>query len=374
MDNQNFENDRPAFLSQFNNPNLSRIETLRGKLSSYRVDGILFSNMNNIRYLTGFTGSEGFLVLSAKSALLLVDGRYTTQAESEVQQISVIQYSNKIQGIQQATSDLGLKIMGFEASFVTVEMYHDLTQKLKVAKLVPLGDELRLLRACKDHQEIVLMKKAATIGSAAITTLANKIKPGWTEREAALELEILARRKGAEQLAFETIIASGENAALPHAKPTNRKIRKGDFVVIDFGVKYQGYCSDETCTFAIGELTGDQNNAYRAVLKAHDEAIASIRAGIAVADVDAVVRKVLGKKYSRYFVHGTGHGVGIEVHEAPRLAPASQDVLAAGMVVTVEPGLYYPGLWGIRIEDTVLVKKKCCEIITKMNKKLIVIE
>ncbi len=374
MDNQTFENDRPAFLSQFKNLNLSRIETLREKLSSYQVDGILFSNMNNIRYLTGFTGSEGFLVVSAKSALLLVDGRYTTQAESEVQHISVIQYSNKIKGIQQAVSDLNLKIIGFEASFVHVAMYHDLTQKLKAAKLVPLSDELRLLRACKDHQEIVWMKKAAAIGSAAIATLAKKIKPGWTERETALELEIMARRTGAEQLAFETIIASGENAALPHAKPTNRKIKKGDFVVIAFGVQYQGYCSDETCTFAIGELTGDQKNAYRAVLKAHDEAIASIGAGIAAADVDALVRKVMGKKYIRHFVHGTGHGVGIEVHEAPRLASASQDVLSTGMVVTVEPGVYYPGQWGIRIEDTVLVKKKCCEIITKMDKKLIVIE
>jgi Xaa-Pro aminopeptidase len=357
-----------------NNPCFSRMQTLRENFSGDQVDGILFSNMNNIRYLTGFTGSEGFLAVSAKRALLLVDGRYTTQAASEVQNISVIQYANKIQGIQQAIGDLRLKKIGFEASFMTVDMYQDLTKKFQKEKLVPLGDALRLLRACKDQQEIIVMKKAAAIASAAIASLAGMIKPGWTEQEAALELEMIARRSGAEQLAFETIIASGENAALPHAKPTNRKIKKGDFVVIDFGVKYQGYCSDETCTFAIGELTGGQKNAYRAVLKAHDEAIASIRAGIAAADVDAVARRVLGKKYSRYFVHGTGHGVGLEVHEAPRLAPASQDRLAAGMVVTVEPGLYYPGRMGIRIEDTVFVKNKCCEIMTKMDKKLIVIE
>ena len=138
------------------------------------------------------------------------------------------------------------------------------------------------------------MKKAAAIASAAVATLACEIQPGWTEQETALQLEMTARRAGAEQIAFETIIASGEHAALPHAQPTNRKIRNGDFVVIDFGVKYQGYCSDETCTFAIGELTGDQKNAYRAVLQAHDEAIASIKAGIAAADVDALVRRVLG--------------------------------------------------------------------------------
>ncbi|PKN18357.1 MAG: integrase [Deltaproteobacteria bacterium HGW-Deltaproteobacteria-6] len=356
------------------NFSLLRLHAVQKKFPDYHVDGILFSNISNIRYLSGFTGSDGLLVLSSDDARLLVDGRYTTQAAAEVRGISVLHYQNKIQGIEQALKELGLKNIGFEASCVTVEMYNDLTRRLKNIKLVGLGDELRLLRAYKDQHEIAVMKKAAAIASKAIDTLAREIRPGWTELETALQLEITARLAGAEQVAFETIIASGENAALPHAQPTNRKIRSGDFVVIDFGVKYQGYCSDETCTFAIGELTGDKKNAYRAVLRAHDEAILSLRAGIAAADVDALVRGVLGKKYSRYFVHGTGHGVGLEVHEAPRLAPNSQDVLNAGMVVTVEPGLYYPGLWGIRIEDTVVVKKNSCEIISKMKKDLIVVE
>lgn len=357
-----------------NNLHLSRIQKLQKQLPGYQVAGILFSNMNNIRYLTGFTGSEGALLLNAQSALLLVDGRYTTQARSEVPQIPVSQYSNKIQGIEQAARDLHIQTIGFEASFVTVETYHDLTQKLKKAKFVPLDHSLKFLRARKDRQEIAAMKKAAAIASEAIAWLAGIVKPGWTELETACQLEMAARRAGAEQLSFETIVASGENAALPHAKPTNRIIKNGDFLVIDFGVKYQGYCSDETCTFAIGELTGHQKNAYRAVLKAHDEAIAIIKKGIAAADVDALVRRALGKKYSRYFVHGTGHGVGLEVHEAPRLAPESRHVLDTGMVVTVEPGLYFPGLWGIRIEDTVHVKNNCCEIITKMNKNLTIIK
>jgi len=353
---------------------LQRISTVQKKFPSYQVDGILFSNISNIRYLSGFTGSDGILILSADAVWLLVDGRYTTQAVAEVQPVSVVQYQNKIQGIEKAVKELGLTKIGFEAPFVSVEMYNDLTRSLKKTKLVPLGDELRLLRAYKDKHEITVMKKAATIASEAVAALAGEIQPGWTEQEAALQLEMTARRAGAEQIAFETIIASGKHAALPHAQPTNRKIRNGDFVVIDFGVKYQGYCSDETCTFAIGELTGDQKNAYRAALQAHDEAIAFIKAGIVAADVDALVRRVLGKKYSRYFVHGTGHGVGLEVHEAPRLAPNSQDVLNSGMVVTVEPGLYYPGRWGIRIEDTVSVKENSCEIITKMKKHYVIIE
>lgn len=357
-----------------NNFSLPRIQTVRRKFPDYHVDGILFSNRSNIRYLSKFTGSDGLLILGSDDGRLLVDGRYTAQAAAEVQGISVLHYQNKIQGIEQAVRELGLKKIGFEAACVTVEMYHDLTRAIKKVQWVGLGSELRLLRAYKDSHEMAAMKKAAAIASQAIGTLAREIQPGWTEQETALQLEMTARLAGAEQIAFETIIASGENGALPHAQPTHRKIRNGDLVVIDFGVKYRGYCSDETCTFAIGELTGDKKNAYRAVLRAHDEAILAIRAGIAAADVDKLVRGVLGKKYSRYFVHGTGHGVGLEVHEAPRLAPNSQDVLKAGMVVTVEPGLYYPGLWGIRIEDTVFVKKKSCEIISKMKKDLVVIE
>ncbi|MDD4356551.1 MAG: Xaa-Pro peptidase family protein [Smithellaceae bacterium] len=357
-----------------NDSTLDRIQAIRGKFPGFQVDGILFSGISNIRYLSGFTGSDGALVLGPEGARLLVDGRYTAQAIREVRQIPVVQYANKMQGIEQAVRDLHLKRIGFEASFVCVDMHQALTRRLRKSKLVPLGDELRMLRACKDDHEILVMKKAAAIASKAMAALAKEIRPGWTEQETALYLEMTARRSGGEQVSFETIVASGKNAALPHAKPTNRKIKTGDFVVVDFGIKYRGYCSDETCTFAIGELTADQKNAYRAVLRAHDEAIACIREGTAAADVDALVRGVLGDQYSRFFVHGTGHGVGLEVHEAPRLAPDSKDVLKAGMVVTVEPGLYYPGCWGIRIEDTVVVKKNSCEKITKMNKKPIVIK
>lgn len=358
-------------VSTISNSFIPRMQAVREILLRNRADGILFSNMSNIRYLSGFSGSDGILIVSSESACLLVDGRYTTQAAAEAQHIPVSQYQNKVQGIERVVKQMGLKKIGFEAAFVTVEIYDDLIRRFKnKVKLVSFGKELQSLRACKEMRELQTMKKAAAIASAAVAKIVREIEPGWTEQEVALHLEVTARRSGAEQLAFETIVASGENAALPHAKPSHRKLRNGDFVVVDFGVRYQGYCSDETCTLAIGELTAVQKNAYRAVLRAHDEAIASIRAGMAAADVDALTRRVLGKEYSRYFTHGTGHGVGLDVHEAPRVAPSSQDILTAGMVVTVEPGLYFPGLWGIRIEDTVLVKKNSCEIITKMNKKL----
>lgn len=351
-----------------------RMSFLQKKIPRWGADGILFTDICNVRYLSGFTGSEGLLMAGPGEARLLVDGRYTAQARSEVCGISVFEYTDKMQGIEQAAAKMGLVKIGFEPLHMSVGDYNRLSARLKSAKLIPLDEELRMLRARKDASEIALMKKAAMIASQATRELACALRPGWTEREAALFLETQARRAGAEQMAFEMIVASGENGAFPHAQPAGRKIRHGDFVVVDFGVRYRGYCSDETCTFAIGELTRAQKNAYRAVKRAHDEAIAAIRADANAAQIDALARRTLGEKYSRYFVHGTGHGVGLEVHEAPRLAPTSLDVLQSGMAVTVEPGLYYPGLWGIRIEDTVIVKKNGCEILTAMSKDLITIE
>jgi len=357
------------------NKNLSsRLSRLRQKFSAYKIDGLIFFNMSNIRYLSGFTGSEGILLINSRKAILLVDGRYTVQAGLEATDIQIIEYSDKIKGIFQAIKKLKLKRIGFEANSITVEMYNQLTNHMQNEVFVDLADELKFIRAYKEETEIALMKKAAEISSAAILSLMNQIKPGCTEKEVALQLEYNARISGADGLAFEAIVAAGENSALPHAQPTDRKIKKGDFVVIDFGVKYRGYCSDETCTIAFGKLTDRQKNAYQIVKDAHDRALAMIKENIHAADIDHCARSVFGKKYGRYFVHGTGHGVGLEVHEAPRLAANSDDILKPQMVVTVEPGLYIPGLWGIRIEDTVLVKKNSCEKLTKMDKELLIIE
>ena len=352
----------------------SRIKFIKKLMTSCCLDAVMFSDMNNIRYLTGFTGSEATLMVGLKDCVLLVDGRYTLQAAYEAQHVSVFEYENKFAGIRQALKKLGARKTGFEAVVMSVAMHQNLLREVEKTEFIPLTDELKFLRAKKDKYEISSMKKAAAIASGALAVIVDEIRPGWTEIETALRLECEARRRGAEQIAFETIVASGKNSALPHARPSGRKIEKGDFVVIDFGVKYQGYCSDETCTLAFGELTAAQKNAYRATLRAHDEAIAYIREGVTAASVDRLVREMLGKKYSCRFVHSTGHGVGLEVHEAPRLALQSPDILSAGMVVTVEPGVYYPGKWGIRIEDTILVKKNGCEILTKLDKKLTVIK
>jgi Xaa-Pro aminopeptidase/Xaa-Pro dipeptidase len=351
-----------------------RVSLLRQNFSSFKIDNLIILDMNNIRYLTGFTGSEGVLLISKNKVILLVDGRYTAQAKIETINAKVIEYKDKIEGIGQVINDFGLKNIGFEAGLISVQMYNKLSEKFPKEIFRPLGDELKLLRVFKDESEISLMREAADISSSAINSLVSDIRSGCTEKELALQLEIKARRAGADQLAFEAIIASGENSALPHAKPSGRKIRKGDFIVIDFGVKYKGYCSDETCTFAFGKLTAEQKNAYQIVKDAHDRAIDTVRANIPASEIDRCVRRIFGERYEHYFSHGTGHGVGLEVHEAPRLAPNSPDVLEAQMVVTIEPGLYIPGRWGIRIEDMVLVKENSCEKLSKMDKELIIIE
>ena len=351
-----------------------RRSLIRQKFSACKIDGLIFFNMNNIRYLSGFTGSDGVLIIDENRTVLLVDGRYITQAKLEVADAEIIEYKDKIKAIIKTVQGLALKHPGFEADSIVVQTYNQLTQELPDQVLVPLGNELKLLRAYKDDAEIESMKRAAEISSAAITALIPKIKAGFSEKDIALQLEIIARQRGADQLAFETIVASGENSALPHARPTDRKIRRGDFIVIDFGVKYKGYCSDETCTFVFQELTDEQKNAYSLVKKAHDQAISAVRAGIAAAEIDRCARDVFGENYEKYFSHGTGHGVGLEVHEAPRLAVNSKDILEEQMVVTVEPGLYFPGRGGIRIEDTILVKNNSCEKLTKMDKEIIIIE
>ncbi|HRS96655.1 MAG TPA: aminopeptidase P family protein, partial [Smithella sp.] len=300
-------------------------------------------NMNNIRYLTGFSGSDGALLVGGRQAALLVDGRYAIQAVQETHGIKIVEYRDKIKGIGETVGAFHLKKVGLESDSITLDFYKKLAESLGEETFLPLSEELRFLRACKDAFEVALMRKAAEIASSSMLALLNSIKPGRSERDLALQLEITAREKGADGLAFEAIVASGENAALPHAKPTDRKITKGDLVVVDFGVKYKGYCSDETCTVAIGKLTALQKNAYRLVLEAQQRALESVRDGVAAADIDRKARAVFGEKYGRYFVHGTGHGVGLEVHEAPRVGASSGDILKTGMTLTVEPGIYMPG-------------------------------
>ncbi len=347
-----------------------RIARIRSSLIQRRDFGLLFLNIHHIRYLVGFTGSEGALVVGSEKVFLLVDARYTTQAGNETD-VDVIEFRDKIDGIRQIIDQTAIRELGFDASAASYDFYLNLKSKLGEIELKPLVSEIEAIRSIKDQHEISQIRKAAEIASAAMLSLLTSIKPGMEERGFALELEYLMRTGGAEAVAFETICASGPNSALPHARPGKRAFDIGNFVTIDFGAVFNGYHSDETCTIALGEIDKEQKEVYAIVKTAHDLGLEKIRAGVPCSEIDGTVRDYIeGQGYGAFFGHGTGHGVGLEVHEPPRLARNADMVLQAGMVVTVEPGIYLPGRWGVRIEDLVLVKEDSFEVLSKFPKDL----
>ncbi|MBI4634348.1 MAG: aminopeptidase P family protein [Deltaproteobacteria bacterium] len=352
-----------------------RMDRLRTRFPELGVDAVLFLDMINIRYLTGFTGSDGALLVGEKEAQLLVDGRYVTQAGGEASGVSLVEYRDKREGIAAAIGDTGSRVAGFEALALNVDAYFWLKNNLREVALKPLSDEINHIRAVKDEGEIASIKAAADVCFHVLSGLTDILKPGIRERDVACELEFRIKRGGADDVAFPVIVASGENSALPHARPGMRKIADGDAVVIDYGAVVNGYHCDETCTFLVGRTDQKQKDVYNLVKKAHDLAFNAVRAGVPCADIDRVVRGYIEESgLGPNFSHGAGHGVGLAVHEAPRIAAKSEGILETGMVITLEPGVYFPGAWGVRIEDTVLVKEKGCEVLTKMPKELTIIQ
>ncbi len=336
------------------------------------IDHVLILNGTNIRYLTGFSGGEGALLITPDQVHLLVDGRYTTQASQETTDLKIIEFQNKADAISSLLHNEKVDFVGFEESFITLGEYQKLKDALSGVALKPMSVRLDWLRAVKDAAEITEIKNAIRIAENTLTDLKNLIKPGIRETEIAVELDYQMRRAGAERISFDTIVATGPNTALPHATPGNRRVEAGDFVLIDYGAVFNGYHSDQTRMFCVGTPSDRQQEVYQAVLDAHDRAIAAIREGVTCKEIDGIARSFLEEKgLGKYFSHGTGHGVGLEVHEAPTLSRAKDDKLQSGMVVTVEPGVYFPEVWGIRIEDMVLVGKDGCEMLTAMPNGLV---
>jgi len=352
-----------------------RILKVLSRLNSLNVDALLFLDIKNVRYLTGFTGSDGALLIGKRHKLLMVDGRYTNQAKREVHGVEIFQYREKIEGIEAVISDNSLKSIGFESTAMNVTTFLKLKKILKAVKLTPMSHEIDTIRTVKDKTEIAYIRKAGEIASEALSALCDYIKPGVTEKDIAVELDYRMARNEAEQVSFSTIVASGVNSSQPHAAPGSRKIRNGDIVMIDYGAVYHGYHSDETCTFIVGRADKKQKEVYSLVKEAHDRAFAAVKAGASCKEIDRIARTCIeSKDMGKYFTHGTGHGVGLDVHEAPRIADKSEHILEEGMVVTIEPGVYIPDLWGIRIEDMVLVKKNGFEVLTKVPKDLTILQ
>jgi Xaa-Pro aminopeptidase len=348
---------------------------LRKKLSAFKVDGILITDLVNVRYLTGFTGTSGYLIITQKHALFVTDFRYKEQARDEVKGFRVrIERSERSGEIKEIADTYRIRTLGFEDHNVPYAFYKKLSKK-KIG-LKPLTGMTESLRIVKTQLELSHMKTAAKRAETAFSKLQPFIKPGATEENLALKLEELLKKEGCKILPFGVIVASGFMSALPHAKPTSKALKKGDLVVIDWGGECEGYYSDMTRTVLLnGKNISRQKEIYYTVLEAHKRAVASIKPGIEAAVVDAAARDYIdGNGYEEYFGHGTGHGVGLEVHEKPFISWRSNEILKENMVFTIEPGIYLPGFGGVRIEDLVVVRKNGAESLNTMSKKLRIIE
>lgn len=349
-----------------------RTDRLIERLPDLGIDAILVTNLPNVRYLTGYTGSNGLALIGPEMRDFITDFRYVEQAASQV---------DPAFGRHRAQLDLldslpallpaGLKL-GFEAAYVTVLEHRRLAKLLSDSvELVGVQGAVEGLRAVKDADEVQRIHAAAELADAAFERLLADGLVGRTEREVAIALEVGMRELGAARPSFESIVASGPHGALPHATPRDVAIARGQLVVIDWGAELDGYCSDCTRTVATGELGDQGRDAYALVLQAQLGALGAVRAGADGRAVDSVARDVIAAAgHGEHFGHGLGHGVGLEIHEAPRLSQRAEDRLQAGNIVTVEPGVYLPGKLGVRIEDLVVVTDAGCEILTSVPKEL----
>lgn len=335
------------------------------------LDVILFWGPENIRYLCGFTGSDGALIYARGDLVFLTDSRYTEQAKGEVQNAAVSQYRQKISGVSQALKSLRVRRIGFEAAAVNFDSYRRLQEKLPRASWLPLATELAGIRAVKEAEEIGRLRKAVRIASESFLKTIPRIKPGSREAAVAESLECQFRHRGGEKASFDTIVASGYRAALPHGAASEKRLTRGETVVIDFGARFQGYHSDETKTLILGKPDAKTKRIYEIVRRAQGKAIRTVRPGVTGREIDAAARDVIQKAgYGKFFGHGTGHGVGLAVHEDPLISPKGKTVVEEGMIFTVEPGIYVPGWGGVRLEDMVQVTSNGCERLTYLSKEI----
>ena len=353
---------------------LSRRDKLVARLPELEADAFLITRLVNVRYLSGFTGSNGQLLVSPERAVFFTDPRYDEQSSREATGLERRVYSREFtRDLGDACTELGARRLAFEARGVTYDRYRRLAE-IEGIELVPTEDEVERRRWVKDEGEVRLLEEAQALTDDAFETTVGKLAPGMTEREVAFELEVTMRRAGAEALAFDTIAAFGEQAAEPHHRPGERPLAPGDLVKLDFGCMVGGYHSDMTRTVAFGEPGPRLRDIYDVVLRAQLAGIEAVRAGVTGGAADAAARRVIEEAgHGDAFTHSLGHGVGLEVHEGPTLRKGSEEVLQAGAVVTVEPGVYLPGLGGIRIEDTVLVTEGGCRPLPKAPKELMVL-
>lgn len=356
---------------------------LQNALSAHRLDALLVTHVPNVRYLCGFTGSAGVLLVTQAGSVFFTDGRYTAQARAEVKAAKIVIAAKAPLATAAEwlpTHQPGRRRrhpvkVGIEGEHMTV------AARSRLAGILPTGFRLReapplveQARMVKDEDELRRVRSAVILGAGLFVRALQVIRPGVREVEVAAEMEHAARKAGAEAMSFETIIASGKRSALPHGRASQAAIPAQGFVVFDFGVILSGYCSDMTRTVYVGRPSAEARGIYQAVKQAQQAAVDAVRPGISLSEIDGAARKSLQNSgLARYFTHSIGHGVGLEIHEAPRVAAGQTEILQPGMVITIEPGVYLPGKWGVRIEDMVVVTERGCEVLTPTSKELVTI-
>jgi Xaa-Pro aminopeptidase len=351
-----------------------RLAAVVEQLGKAKLDMLLVTHPADWYYLTGFSGESGVLLVERSGATIITDGRFTTQVRGEAGFVRLVEHKGALMGFAgQFLRGRRKRRVGFDPQRVTVSQFQQLRKAAggQIA-LTEAPGLVAGLRAQKDPTEIARMRQAALLAGNVLSGAVRLLKPGVTENEIGAEIEYQMRKGGASGPAFESIVAFGERSALPHARPTAKRLKKNELVVLDLGAILAHYCSDITRTVFVGRAPARIKRWYAAVLEAQTAAVASVRAGVACGDVDAAARQVLARhQLDRYFTHSTGHGLGLEVHEDPRLARGQQARLEAGFVVTIEPGVYIPGVGGIRIEDDVAVYPENTEVLTRVQRDLI---
>ncbi|MBG9980975.1 aminopeptidase P family protein [Facklamia sp. DSM 111018] len=353
---------------------MQRLDRLRQLLKEEQLEALYVTDLLNVRYLTGFTGSAGAVLVTHDEAYFITDFRYVTQANKEVTSAKVVIHQQGVdQEVQKLIEQDQIRTLGIEANQMNVSQYLKI-QKLFDLDIKPTDALIEKLRQVKDQEEIAIIRQACEITDLAFEHILNFVKAGVTELQVANELESFLKNKGASSMSFDTIVASGERSAMPHGVASEKVIENGDMVTIDFGCYYKGYSSDMTRTFAVGSVSDQLREIYEIVLEAHNRVIAGTRAGMTGQEVDALARDYITEKgYGQYFGHSTGHGLGLDVHEMPAVSSRSETVMVENMVITDEPGIYLPGIGGVRIEDDLIIKENGVESINSSPKELIIL-
>lgn len=352
-----------------------RLKNIRKEMKLKKTDGVLVTKRENYMYMSGFTGTSAVLFITESRAVLLTDFRYVEQASAQAAEYEIIEYTGShINELKELIEKEKVERLSFEEGHLTFSAHSEYREKLKVKELLPLGGVIEELRRIKDESEIEQIKKAVKIADDVFIHILSFIKPGVAEVELAAEMEYFMKRQGAEGPSFETIVASGKRASMPHGVASGKKIEEGDVVTMDYGALYNGYCSDITRTVFVGEPDKKLKRIYNIVLEAQRKGLEGVKAGLTGREVDSVVRTMIAEAgFGNNFGHGLGHGVGLEIHEEPMLSARGGIELRDGMVATVEPGIYVSGLGGVRIEDMVVINGEKACVLTAASKEMIVL-